>query len=86
LRESIKVKLSFTFFPVAATAIAKLTPLSDRSLATGVIIFIGIIFGSGATPFFPGMIADHLNFQTGILRLGPLTTFFTLTVRLLKGA
>jgi MFS family permease len=80
----LQVNLSSTFFPVATAAISKLTPLSGRSLATGVIISIGMIFGTGVTPFFLGVIADHLNFQTGIFGLGILTIFSSLTVGLLR--
>ena len=80
----LQVNLSCTFFPVATAAISKIAPLSERSLATGVIISIGMIFGTGVTPFFLGVIADHLNFQTGIFGLGILTIFSSLAVRLLK--
>jgi MFS family permease len=79
----LQATLSLTFFPAGLATISKLTPLSERSMATGVIISIGVIFGMGLTPFILGLIADHLSFQVGILWLGILTTFSSLGVRLL---
>jgi hypothetical protein len=52
-------------------------------MAIGMIISIGMIFGTGFTPLLLGIIADHLSFQVGILCLGILTTFSSLGVRLL---
>jgi fucose permease len=52
-------------------------------MATGVIISIGMIFGVGLVPFLLGLIADHLNFQFGILGLGILTALSSLMVRFL---
>jgi NNP family nitrate/nitrite transporter-like MFS transporter len=75
--------LSLTFFPAGLATISKLTPLSERSMAFGVIISIGVIFGMGFTPFLLGIIADHLSFQVGILWLGIMTTISSLGVRFL---
>jgi MFS family permease len=75
--------LSLTFFPAGLATISKLTPLSERSMATGVIISIGMVFGAGLTPFILGLIADHLSFQVGILWLGILTALSSLGVGLL---
>lgn len=78
--------LSLAFFPVGMAAISRLTPLSERSMTTGVIVSIGVIFGLGGTPFLLGLIADHINFKVGILGLGVLTTFSSFGVRFLKEA
>jgi len=80
----LQATLSLAFFPIGLASISKLTPLSERAMATGVIISIGMIFGVGFVPFLLGVIADHLNFQVGILGLGILTTFSSLMVRFLK--
>jgi fucose permease len=53
-------------------------------MATGVIISIGMIFGVGLVPFLLGLIADHLNFQFGILGLGVLTALSSLMVRFIR--
>jgi NNP family nitrate/nitrite transporter-like MFS transporter len=79
----LQATLSIAFFPIGLASISKLTPLSERAMATGVIISIGMIFGVGFVPFLLGVIADHLNFQVGILSLGVLTTFSSLMVKFL---
>jgi len=80
----IQATLSLAFFPVGLATISKLTPLSERSMATGVIVSIGVIFGFGGTPFLLGLIADHFNFKIGILGLGVITTISSFGVRFLK--
>ena len=80
----LQATFSLTFFPIGLASISKLTPLSERAMATGVIISIGMIFGVGLVPFLLGVIADHLSFQVGILGLGILTTLSSLMVRFLK--
>jgi MFS family permease len=75
--------LSLAFFPAGLATISKLAPLSERSMAIGVTVSIGMIFGMGGTPFILGLIADHFNFQVGILWLGIMTTISSLGVRLL---
>jgi MFS family permease len=84
LNFSTRAILSLTFFPAGLATISKLTPLPERSMATGVIISIGIVFGVGLTPFILGLIADHLSFQVGILWFGILTTLSSFGVRLLE--
>jgi MFS family permease len=79
----LQATFSLAFFPIGLVTISKLTPLSERSMATGVIISIGMIFGAGLTPFLLGLIADHFNFQVGIFGLGVLTTLSSLSVRFL---
>jgi len=76
--------LSLAFFPVGLAAISKLTSISERSMALGLIISIGVIFGMGGSPFLLGVIADYSSFQIGILGLGVLTTLFSLSVRFLR--
>jgi NNP family nitrate/nitrite transporter-like MFS transporter len=80
----LQATLSLAFFPIGMSTISKLTPLSERAMATGVIISIGMIFGGGVIPFLLGVIADHSNFQIGILGLGILTTLSSLMVRFLR--
>lgn len=79
----LQATLSFAFFPIGLATISKLVPLSERSMATGLILSLGVVLGLGVTPFILGVVADHINFQAGILGLGILTTLCSLTVRLL---
>jgi NNP family nitrate/nitrite transporter-like MFS transporter len=79
----LQATLSVGFFPAALAALSNLTPLSERSMAIGVAISIGMIFGNGGAPLLLGFIADHFSFHVGIIWLGILTTFSSLAVRLL---
>jgi NNP family nitrate/nitrite transporter-like MFS transporter len=79
----LQALFSLAFFPVAFIAISKLTSISERSMAIGFIIAIGMIFGTGGGPFTLGLVADHLSFKVGILGLGVLTALSALMVRLL---
>ncbi len=76
--------VSLAFFPIALAAVSKLTSPAERSTVTGVVLSIGVMFGSGTSPFLLGTIADHLSFQVGILGVGIVTTFSCLLVGLLK--
>ena len=80
----LQALLSISYFPACFAAISKLTSLSERSMMTGVILSIAVIFGMGITPFVLGVTADHFSFQVGIFWLGVLITLSPLAVRLLK--
>jgi NNP family nitrate/nitrite transporter-like MFS transporter len=80
----LQALLSIAYFPTCFAAISKLTSLSERSMITGVILSIGVIFGMGITPFVLGVTADHFSFQVGIFWLGVLITLSPLVVRLLE--
>ncbi len=80
----LQAVLSLAFFPVALATISKLTPLSGRSMALGVIMSVGVGFGMGFGPFLLGLTADHFNFRVGIFYLGLLTSLSSLSVHLLK--
>jgi MFS family permease len=80
----LQATLSIVFFPAFLAGISKLTPLSERSMAIGSILFIGSIFGMGGTPFLLGLTADHFSFQIGIFCLGILVTLSSFMVKFLK--
>jgi MFS family permease len=80
----LQATLSVGFFPAAFAALSNLTPLSERSMAIGVAISIGTIFGSGGAPLLLGLVADHFSFRTGIIWLGSLTAVSSLAVRFLR--
>jgi NNP family nitrate/nitrite transporter-like MFS transporter len=81
---TLQALLSLAFFPVAFIGISKLTSISDRSMTFGFIIGIGVIFGTGGSPFILGLVADHWSFKVGILGLGVLTALSSLMVRFLE--
>jgi NNP family nitrate/nitrite transporter-like MFS transporter len=60
------------FFPLALVCAAKLFTRETRSLATGVIVAFGILFGGGAVPYLLGLSGDLVSFRLGILLLGVL--------------
>src|SRR4030043_1779623 len=80
----LQALFSLAFFPVAFIAISRLTPISERSMSVVFIIAIGVIFGTGGSPFILGLVADHLNFEVGIFGLGVLTALSSFMVRFLK--
>jgi hypothetical protein len=77
----LQASVSIAFFPVGLLAISKLTNLRERSVFTGATIALGVVFGSGLTPVLLGATADVWSFQIGILFLGLLTIFSTLSLR-----
>ncbi len=60
------------FFPIGLVAIARLFAREIRSLATGIIIALSILFGGGIAPYLLGVAGDHLTFGLGITILGVL--------------
>ncbi|OGP73025.1 MAG: hypothetical protein A2V86_07050 [Deltaproteobacteria bacterium RBG_16_49_23] len=82
---SLSIGHSLTLMTTGRLAtILKLTPLSGRSMALGVIMSVGVAFGMGGAPFLLGLTADHFNFRVGIFWLGLLTSLSSLSVQLLK--
>ena len=80
----LQAALSLAFFPVVLAAIAKVTSPEERSMGIGAIISSGVIFGMGGAPLLLGIVADHFNFQTGILWIGILTTLSSFMVKGVK--
>jgi MFS transporter, NNP family, nitrate/nitrite transporter len=58
------------FFPVGLVAMAKTFNREMRSLATGIIVAISIVFGGGIIPYLLGISGDMVSFRLGITILG----------------
>lgn len=58
------------FFPVGLVAIAKMFNREMRSLATGLILAMSILFGGGIIPYFLGVSGDLHSFAIGISIFG----------------
>jgi NNP family nitrate/nitrite transporter-like MFS transporter len=58
------------FFPIGLVALAKTFNREMRSLATGIILAVSNIFGSGITPYLLGVSGDVHSFRLGIIILG----------------
>ena len=78
--------LSSVFFPAALAAIPHLNPPSDRSMATGLVFFFAVVFGTGVSPFLLGVTADYFSFQIGIIGLGIFVLFSPLVLTFLHRA
>lgn len=71
------------FFPMGLVAIAKTFNREMRSLATGLILAVAIIFGGGVVPYLLGVSGDLYSFRLGIVLLGiSLALASTLVFRL----
>jgi MFS family permease len=60
------------FFPMGLVALAKTFSREMRSLATGIILALSIIFGGGIIPYLLGVSGDLYSFRLGITILGIL--------------
>ncbi|MCX7965175.1 MAG: MFS transporter [Syntrophorhabdaceae bacterium] len=58
------------FFPLGLVAIARIFSREIRSLATGFILALSILFGGGLIPYFLGLSGDFYSFGLGIVILG----------------
>lgn len=72
------------FFPVGLVAVSRMFPPEDRSLATGVMTTIGVIFGLGVIPYLLGLSGDLVGFRWGIYILGICVIMASFLSRLLR--
>lgn len=70
--------------PVAFVCIARLFNKDMMSMAIGIIMPLGTLFGSGLIPYLLGLSGDLLSFRFGIVILGvllALTSWFTMALK-----
>ncbi|NTW77909.1 MAG: MFS transporter, partial [Syntrophaceae bacterium] len=60
------------FFPVGLVMIAKAFTREMRSLATGIIVALSVVFGGGLIPYLLGVSGDLYSFRLGITVFGIL--------------
>ena len=72
------------FFPVALVSIARMFSRETRSMATGLILTLAIIFGVGVMPYLLGLSGDLASFRVGIVILGVLVALSSLLAFALK--
>jgi MFS family permease len=72
------------FFPMGLVAIAKMFRREMRGPATGIILAISTVFGSGIIPYFLGISGDLYSFRLGITVLGIFTTLSSALIFHLK--
>lgn len=66
----LQASVSPAFFPVGLVAISRLFSDKQRSMATGFILTIGVVFGLGVVPYLLGVAGDFVSFRFGIALLG----------------
>ncbi len=72
------------FFPAGLVAMAKTFSREMRSLATGIILAISIVFGGGIIPYLLGVSGDLCSFRVGITILGILAALASTLVFRIK--
>jgi len=72
------------FFPVGLVAMAKTFSREMRSLATGIILAISIVFGGGIVPYLLGISGDLYSFRLGITIFGIFTALASTLIFHLK--
>jgi MFS transporter, NNP family, nitrate/nitrite transporter len=75
------------FFPVGLVCIAKMFDRETRSMATGLILTVAIIFGVGVIPYLLGLSGDIAGFRFGIVILGVLvcmSSFLAFSLKALR--
>jgi len=68
-----QASVAMVFFPVGLVAISRMFPQERRSISTGIISTLGVVFGLGAIPYLLGLSGDLLSFRVGIYLLGICT-------------
>jgi NNP family nitrate/nitrite transporter-like MFS transporter len=68
------------FFPVCLVAMAKAFSREMRSLATGVILSLALVFGGGFIPYLLGLSGDLYSFGLGIAVFGVAVSLSSLVV------
>jgi MFS transporter, NNP family, nitrate/nitrite transporter len=68
----LQAAAGFGFFPLGLVTISRLFKAELRSMATGYIVTLGVLFGLGIIPYLLGVAGDLLSFRFGILILGVL--------------
>ena len=72
------------FYPVVFLSIARMFPAEARSMATGFVLALSIIFGAGGIPYLMGLSGDYIGFSAGYIILGVAVTFCSLLAFTLK--
>ncbi len=72
------------FFPLGFVAIARMFGRETRSMATGLILTLSIVFGAGGIPYLLGLSGDLVSFKFGLLILGMLVCLSSMIALSLK--
>jgi MFS family permease len=70
----VQASVVIGFFPAMFVSVSRLFEAEMRGRATGIILLIGAVFGSGLIPYLLGISGDLVGFRFGIFFLGVFTT------------
>lgn len=62
------------FFPMGLVSIARTFDRETRGMATGSVLILSVLFGSGLIPYLLGLSGDLIGFRFGIVLLGIMVT------------
>jgi MFS family permease len=79
-----QASVSTGFFPVGFVTISRMFEKEHRSMATGFIVALGVVFGLGVLPYLLGLAGDHLSFRLGIFLFGILVILSSGLIYFLK--
>ncbi len=71
-------------FPLGLVSIARLFDAKTRGMATGIILTVSVVLGSGLIPYLLGLSGDLISFRFGFVCLGGLVTLSSLLLFYLK--
>ncbi|HOJ71122.1 MAG TPA: MFS transporter [Syntrophorhabdaceae bacterium] len=80
----LQASISTGFFPIGLVYISKIFDKEHRSMATGFIVTLGVIFGLGIVPYLLGVAGDIYSFRMGIFLYGVLVCLSSGLTFLLK--
>jgi len=72
------------YFPTMFVAVSRLFGPETRGQATGILLTLAAVFGTGLIPYLLGVSGDLVSFRFGIFFLGALTTLSSGLILLLK--
>ncbi len=77
--------LVMSFMPALFLSISRLFESEARGRATGILLTVGSVTGTGIIPYLLGLSGDLVSFRLGIILLGVATSLSSGFILLLKG-
>jgi NNP family nitrate/nitrite transporter-like MFS transporter len=86
IRSLLFIQASFVtgYFPTMFVSVSRLFGPETRGQATGILLTLTAVFGTGLIPYLLGVSGDLVSFRFGIFFLGALTTLSSGLILLLK--
>jgi MFS family permease len=86
IKSLLFIQASFVtgYFPTMFVSVSRLFGPETRGQATGILLTLAAVFGTGLIPYLLGVSGDLVSFRFGIFLLGALTTLSSGLILLLK--